>query len=82
MQENGKKHEGSLFSKIIIVASLPLVTFVWMTGWTLTILGERLESRASVQKTIRVNPRFESHAKNFESITEDKKTVTETPIVA
>jgi hypothetical protein len=80
MQENVKKHEGSLFRKIIIVASLPLITLIWMTGWTLTVIGKRLEPRESVQNTIRIHPRFESHMKNFEPIAEDKKITTETPI--
>jgi hypothetical protein len=80
MQVNRKKHEGSFFSKIITIASLPLITLIWMIGWTLTVIGERLESRKSVQKTKRIHLRFKSHMKNFEPIARDKKTVTETPI--
>jgi len=82
MEEKARKHEDSLFSKIIIVASLPLIAFVWMTGWTLTFIGERLESRGSVQKTLRIDSRFESRMKNFEPINEESKMVTEKPIAA
>ena len=82
MQENIKKHERALFGKIITVISLPLLTFTWMIGWTLILIGERQESRESVQKTMRIHPRFESHIKNFEPMDEDTKVEYEQPITA
>ena len=82
MEEKAKKREDSLFSKIIIVASLPLIAFVWITGWTLTVIGEKMESRGSMQKTLRIDSRFESHRKNLEPTDEESKIVSEAPIVA
>ena len=82
MEEKAKKHEDSLFSKIIIVASLPLIAFIWMTGWTLTFIGEKMESKGSMQKTLRIDSKFESHIKNFEPADEESKIATEAQIVA
>jgi len=82
MQDDGKKREASLFRKIIILISLPLVAFIWMTGWTLTFIGEGLESRESVNKTLRIHPRFGSSMTSFESTAEDRKITHETPIAA
>ena len=69
MQENERKHEVSLFRRIIIVTCLPLATFIWIAGWTLTMIGERVESRETVQKSLRVHHRFESHMENLEPLT-------------
>jgi len=82
MEEKAKKHEDSLFSKIVIVASLPLIAFIWMTGWTLTFIGEKMESKGSMQKTLRIDSRFKSQIKNFEHPDEESKIATEAPIVA
>ena len=82
MQDDGKKREASLFRKIIIVISLPLVAFIWITGWTLTFIGKGLESRESVNKTLRIHPGLGSSVKSFESTGEDRKIIHESPIGA
>lgn len=81
MQERvGTKN--SLLRKIITVASLPLLTFIWMTGWTLTIIEEKFEFRESTQKTLKDHPKFETKENEIETLDNDTKIKYEQPISA
>jgi len=74
--------KNSLLRKIITIASLPLLTFIWMTGWTLTIIGEKLEVKESTQETIKNHPKFETTENEIETLDNDTKIKYEQPITA
>jgi hypothetical protein len=74
--------KNSLLRKVIAVASLPLLTFIWMTGWTLTIIGEKFEVRESNQKTLKNHPKFETQNNEIETLDNDTKINYEQPITA
>jgi hypothetical protein len=38
MQKNLKKRKNPLWRKALIIATLPLMIFIWTTGWVLTQL--------------------------------------------
>lgn len=82
MQENVKMRRSSLLRKIITVTFLPIIIFIWMTGWALTQIGEPVESTESSQKALRTHPRFESLGKESEAPNEDTKIANEPHIVA
>ena len=82
MQENVKMRRSSLLRKIITVTFLPIIIFIWMTGWALTQIGEPVESTESNQKALRTHPRFESFVKESEAPNEDAKIANEPQIVA
>lgn len=74
--------KNSLLRKIITVASLPLLTFIWMTGWTLTIIGEKFEVRESTQKTLKNHPKFDTQDNEIEKLDNDTKIKYEHSITA
>ena len=74
--------KNSLLRKIITIASLPLLTFIWMTGWTLTIIGEKFEVRESTQKTLKDYTKFETKQNEIETLDNDTKIKYEQPITA
>jgi len=81
MQERVDK-KNSLLRKIITIASLPLLTFIWMTGWTLTIIGEKLEVKKTTQETLRNHPKSETQENEIETLDNDTKIKYEQPITA
>jgi len=82
MQDNVKMRRSSLLRKIMTVTFLPIIIFIWMTGWALTQIGEPVESTESGQKALRTYPRFKSLVKESEAQDEDTKIANETQIVA
>jgi len=74
--------KNSLLRKIITIASLPLLTFIWMTGWTLTIIGEKFEIKESTQKTLKNHPKFETQENEIETLENETKINYEQPITA
>jgi hypothetical protein len=76
------KMRSSLLRKIITVTFLPIIIFIWTTGWTLTQIGKARKSTESSQKALRTPPRFESLEKESEVSDEDSKITNEAQIVA
>jgi len=65
-KQAGRK-ESPFLRKIITVISLPLIIFIWMTGWTLTRIGEPVKSTKPSQKVFKIHPRCESFSKESEA---------------
>jgi hypothetical protein len=74
MQKNVKEHRNPFLRKIITVVFLPIIIFVWMTGWTLTIIGSQTEQTETKQKTLQTHPKYEEEyeAPHQESTTAEK----------
>jgi hypothetical protein len=82
MQESVKMRRSSLLRNSITIVFLPIIIFIWMTGWALTQSGEPGESTEISQKTLRTHPRFEALVKESEVPDEDSRIVNEPQIVA
>lgn len=81
MQENVKAHSNSLLRKIVTIVFLPIIIIIWMTGWTLTQIGDQGESTNINQKTLRTHPEFKAHEKESKAIDEESR-ITNEPITA
>lgn len=79
MQENVKEHRNPFLRKIIAVVFLPIIIFVWMTGWTLTQIGSQREQTETSQKTPQTHLQYE---KESEAPDEDLRITNEPQIVA
>ena len=78
-----KKEKSSILRKIFTIILLPVIIFIWMTGWTLTRVynvGKPIEIR---QKTIKTKNGFDAYSKQLELSNQDKdeKKVTDEPLV-
>jgi hypothetical protein len=82
MQKNVKTRQSSLLRNSITILLLPIIIFIWTTGWTLTQIGEPGKSTESSQKALRTHPRFESLEKESEIPNEDSTITNEPQIVA
>lgn len=72
----------SLLRKTSTIVFLPLITFIWITGWALTRKGDSIEHREISQKTLRTKPRFEADTKEFKVSDEDSRIANEQQIYA
>ena len=82
MQKSVKEHRNPLLRKIITVVFLPIIIFVWMTGWILTQIGSQGEHTEISQKTLLTHPKFEEYVKELEAPDEDSRIADEPQIVA
>ena len=74
-----KEPRNPLLRKIITVVFLPIIIFVWMTGWTLTQIGSQGEHTKISQKTLLTHPKYD---KELEAPDEDSRIADEPQIVA
>ena len=81
MQDNAKKDRIAPLRKIIIIVFLPFITFIWMTGWILTQIGNPGELVENNKETLKIYHKFETHLKEPEP-DEDPRMANEPPIVA
>lgn len=82
MQDNLKAKRNPLLHKIIVVAFLPIITFIWMIGWILTQIGDQGEPSEISQKTLPTRFGFKEYVKETEAPDEDSIIVNEPQIVA
>ena len=80
MQKSMKAHKKSLLRKIVTIVFLPIIIIIWMTGWTLTQIGDRREPTNIDQKTLQTHPGFKAHQK--ESKTDEESRIANEPIIA
>jgi len=71
MQEHAHTRRNPVWRKIIVVAFLPIITFIWMIGWVLTQIGSQEGQIQIRQKTMHPQTEFEAHTKESEASTED-----------
>ena len=82
MQKNVKEPRNPLLRKIITVVFLPIIIFVWMTGWTLTQIGSQGEHKEISQKTLQTHPKFKEYEKEIEAPDEDSRIADKPQITA
>ena len=58
MQYKSNYRNTSPWRKMIIVATLPLIIFIWTTGWILVQIGATTESTETQSKISRIPPKF------------------------
>lgn len=80
MQKSAKMRSGPY--KIIIIASLPIIIFIWMTGWMLVLIGSKMDLQKANQKNLETHYKLETHPKKSEITDEDSRTTKEPIIVA
>ena len=80
MRENVKTHRNSLLRKIVTIVLLPIIIIIWMTGWTLTQIGDQGEPTKISQKTLQTYPGLKTHQKESKTTREDSKIANE-PII-
>jgi hypothetical protein len=80
MQENAKAHRNSLLRKIVTIVFLPIIIIIWITGWTLTQIGDQREPTKINQKTLQTCPGFKAHQKESKATEEDSRIANE-PII-
>jgi hypothetical protein len=73
MQKNSKAYRTPTWRKIVTITLLPLITFIWTTGWILTQLGSQEEHTKIKQKTSCNNSKIETHEKDTQKPHEDSE---------
>jgi hypothetical protein len=61
MQKSLKKRKNPLWRKAVILASLPIIVFVWTTGWVLVQIGTHSEAPETKQKQFYTNRAFRTY---------------------
>ena len=82
MQDNLKTQKKSLLRKIGIIAFLPIIITIWMTGWVLTQIGSQGEPSKINQETLLTHPGFKTYEKRSEVPDEESREINEPQIVA
>lgn len=82
MQDNLKAKRNPLLRKIVTLAFLPIIIFIWMTGWILTQIGDQGEPSEISQKSLPTHLGFKEYAKETKAPNEDSSIVNEPQIVA
>ena len=82
MQDNLKAKRNPLLRKIVTLAFLPIIIFIWVTGWILTQIGDQGEPSEISQKSLQTHLGFKAYAKESEVADEDSRIVNEPQIVA
>ena len=82
MQDNLKAKRNPLLRKIVTLAFLPIIIFIWMVGWILTQIGDQGEPSEISQKTLTTRLGFKEYAKETKAPNEDSTIVNEPQIVA
>lgn len=82
MQGNMKAKRDPLLRKIITLAFLPIIIFIWMTGWILIQIGSQEKPTEISQKTLQTHPGFKAYVKECELPEEDSRIANEPQIVA
>ena len=57
--------KGNALRRILLVALLPLTILFWMTGWTLTRIGEPVKSTKPSQKVFKIHQDSNRFQKNL-----------------
>ena len=73
MQQTTHARRAPLWRRVMTIALLPTIIFLWMTGWILTQIG------------VRAHPEFEAHRKEFripDEYNEDSRIAYEPEIIA
>ena len=78
MQKNAKERKNPFLRKIFIVAFLPIITFVWITGWILSQIGDQRRTVEMRQKTLLTRQQF---VKEPEALKKDSGTDIEPQII-
>ena len=81
MQDNAQKDRIAPLHKIIIIVFLPFITFIWMTGWILTQIGNLGDPVENNKETLRIHHKIETHLKESEP-DEDPRMANEPAIAA
>jgi len=81
MQKSVKAHRNSLLRKIVTIVFLPIIIIIWMTGWTLTQIGDQGEPTNINQKTLQTYPGFKAHQKESKATDEEPRIANE-PVIA
>jgi len=81
MQKSTKMRRKSLLRSSIRLIFLPLIIFIWMTGWILTQIGQPTESTKISQNNFRINLRSKEPEIESKLQDEDSRIANE-PIIA
>ena len=66
------ENKSSVLRKILIIVFLPLLIFIWMTGWTLTQMGN-LDRPIEVQQRIKIKNGLKEHSIEAELSNQDNE---------
>jgi hypothetical protein len=81
MRKRMKMRRNSPLRKIMSLIFLPLIIFIWMTGWIITQIAEPTEFSKISQKNNKVNLKSEEPEMKSELESEDSRIAHE-PIIA
>lgn len=80
MQKSVKAQRKSLLRKIVTIVFLPIIIIIWMTGWTLTQIGDQRDPSNINQEPLRTRTGFNVHEEDSNEM-DEKKRVTNEPII-
>ena len=81
MQQNVKTRRSSRLRKIATIVFLPIIIIIWLTGWTVTQIGNQREYTKNNQETLQTQTGLKAHEKESSTMDEDSKIANE-PITA
>jgi len=82
MQPNSHAHRVPVWRKILTLSLLPVIIFVWTTGWILTQMGSQGRPTKIKQKTMINHSELEADEKESRIPDEDSRIAHEPEIIA
>ena len=80
MQQNVKVHRNPRWRKIATIVFLPIIIFIWLTGWTVTQIEEQKKYTKINQEKLQTQTELKAHEES--NTVEEESKIANEPITA